>query len=147
MEKYELMKTIGTGSFARVELAQNTLTNEYVAIKIIRKNRASDLSQQVHTIWEYQTLSPLSHPFIVQMHEMHEDKLKIYFIMEYVIGGELFCLMKKAGKFKEIHAAFYSAQMLLALHFLHRNHIIYRALVPENILIDRNGYLKLTDFG
>ena len=61
--------------------------------------------------------------------------------------AENYSLMKKAGKFKEIHTVFYSAQMILALQYLHKNNIIYRALVPENILIDKNGYLKLTDFG
>eukprot|EP01084_Bolivina_argentea_P226178 382077_1 len=147
MDNYNLIKTIGTGSFARVQLAQNITTKEYVAVKIIRKTRAFDLCQQVHTIWEYQILSSLKHPFIVEINDMYQDKDKIYFIMEYVIGGELFCLMKKAGKFKEIHTAFYTAQMILALQYLHKNNIIYRALVPENILIDTNGYIKLTDFG
>ena len=72
---------------------------------------------------------------------------KLFYVLEYCPGGELFFYLQQIGRFKESAAKFYSANILLAINHLHQNSIVYRDLKPENILVDKNGYLKLTDFG
>lgn len=89
----------------------------------------------------------MNHPFIVKLYNSFQNDKKLFFILEYCPGGELFGLLSKKQRLSEEQAKFYSAQMILAIEYLHGRDIIYRDLKPENILIDEQGYLRLTDFG
>jgi len=96
---------------------------------------------------EKETLSKINHPFIVKCFLSFQDESFIYFLFEYIPGGELFTLLRHIIRFPAENVRFYSSQLVLALEYLHSKDIIYRDIKPENILIDRKGYLKLTDFG
>jgi serum/glucocorticoid-regulated kinase 2 len=86
-------------------------------------------------------------PFLINFYFSFQTESKLYFILEYCPGGELFELLQKRGKFTEDQVKFYSSQVVVALEHLHSKHILYRDLKPENILVDVDGYLKITDFG
>jgi len=96
---------------------------------------------------EKQILSGIEHPFLVKLKLSFQDDRKLYFLLEYCPGGELFSLLAAKDKLSEDQAKFFSAQIVLALEALHKHKVIYRDLKPENIIIDRVGYIKLTDFG
>lgn len=87
------------------------------------------------------------HPFLVGMNFVFQTESKIFFVMRFVRGGELFSYLRKCSRFDEDKAKFYAMQVALAIGYLHSKKIIYRDLKPENILMDENGYLALTDFG
>merc|ERR1712166_1608166 len=88
-----------------------------------------------------------NHPFIVVLYHAFQDERNLYMLLEYIIGGELFTHLRKAGKFNNDHTRFYAAQIVMALQYLHNDSIVYRDLKPENLLLDLTGYLKITDFG
>jgi serine/threonine protein kinase len=92
-------------------------------------------------------LEKISNPFIVKMKFAFQNEKKLFLVLDYCPGGELFFYLSKIGRFKEKSAIFYAANILLALEVLHENGIVYRDLKPENILISQDGYAKLTDFG
>lgn len=81
------------------------------------------------------------------MHECFQNDKKLFFVLEYCPGGELFSLLQKKRKFTEDQTLFYASQIFLAIEYLHKHDIIYRDLKPENVLIDPTGYIKVTDFG
>lgn len=84
---------------------------------------------------------------IVKMHHAFQDPDNLYMLLDYCPGGELFFYLQRVGRFREIAAQFYAANIILALQYLHENNILFRDLKPENVLVDSDGYLKLTDFG
>ena len=92
-------------------------------------------------------MEKFSHPFIMKLQFAFQDSHHLYLIMEFVNGGELFYHLKKDKKFTEARAKFYAAEIILALEYLHDNGVIYRDVKPENILIDSEGHIRLTDFG
>jgi len=92
-------------------------------------------------------MSKLDHPFIVKMHRAFQSDMKLYFVLDFLNGGELYFHLKKEGKFTENKARFYASEVILAVEHLHLKGIVYRDLKPENILLDEEGHIKLTDFG
>merc|ERR1711988_230458 len=104
-------------------------------------------NQVEHTKTERNVLETVSHPFIVTLHYAFQTPKKLYFVLEYCPGGELFFHLSRAGCFSEGRCRFYASEILLAIEYLHRLNIIYRDLKPENILLDADGHVKLTDFG
>lgn len=96
---------------------------------------------------ERDLLLKFMNPFIVQMLWTYETEEKHYFVMEYLSGGRLFFHLKQEKSFPEDKVRFYTAQIALAIHYLHQKGVIYRDLKPENVILDHEGYLKLTDFG
>lgn len=96
---------------------------------------------------EKQIIAEITHPFIVKLHYTFQTNEKAYFILDLLNGGDLYTHIMKSGKFKEIQAKFYIAEIVLALNHLHENKIVYRDLKPQNIMIDNEGHIKLTDFG
>lgn len=147
MNDFELGKTLGTGSFGRVRHALHRSSNEYVALKILKKSAVVKLKQVDHIMSEKNILKGISHPFIVSLKGSFQDSNNLYLALEYVPGGEFFTFLRRNVKLPANSARFYSAQIVSIFEYLHAYRIVYRDLKPENILIDATGYLKVTDFG
>jgi protein kinase X len=145
--EYQVIRTIGEGSYGRVKLIKNKKTKKTYALKILPKQQIIDLRQINHVYSELTILKEISHPFIVHLNNFFQDETNLYFQSEYVAGGELFTLMLNEGKLQVEQVKFYSAQLVSIFEYLHSKKIIYRDLKPENVLINSTGYLKLTDFG
>jgi serine/threonine protein kinase len=142
-----MLKVLGEGSFGRVKLTKNLKTNTYCAFKQLKKYDIVKFKQVDHLKNENFILYSLEHPFLVKMEGMTQDKRFLYIAMEFVAGGELFTYLRSVGKFSPNQACFYASHVTLMFEYLHSKNVIYRDLKPENLLIDPDGYLKLTDFG
>ncbi|XP_030023579.2 cAMP-dependent protein kinase catalytic subunit 1-like [Manduca sexta] len=146
-EDFDKVQTLASGSFGTVFLVRDTCTFEYHAMKAIEKAEVvrKRSTKQLHL--EKKILQSIQFPFVMSVDFCCKDNLYVYFILPYEAGGELYSLIKKLGPFSEILMQFYSAQIVLALEYLHNCSIIHRDLKPENILLNESGYLKLGDFG
>lgn len=144
---FQVMRSLGTGSFGRVHLARSVHNGRYYAMKVLKKERVVRMKQVEHTNDERRMLAIVEHPFITRMWGTFQDANAVFMIMDYIEGGELFTLLRKSQRFPNPVAKFYAAEVCLAIEYLHEHTIIYRDLKPENILLDRNGHIKLTDFG
>lgn len=147
LKDFDIKTVIGRGSFGKVFLVQKKDSKEVFAMKSLRKDVIIDYDQVESTKLEKEILMQADHPFLVGMHYVFQTEQKIFFVMRFVRGGELFMHLRSATRFKEDRAKFYTAQVALAIGHLHQKHIIYRDLKPENILMDEDGYICLTDFG
>ena len=147
LEDFEILTLIGRGSYGKVYLVKYKITNEYYAMKSLQKDFLIDQDQIECTLLEKKILQNLDYPFLVGMVFCFQTEERIYFIMPFVQGGELFQHLKNEKYFKEEKVKFYASIIGLSLEYLHNNEIIYRDIKPENILIDADGYLKLIDFG
>lgn len=147
LEDFDRLKTIGTGSFGRVMLVQHKQNRNFYAMKILDKQKIVKMKQVEHTLNEKRILTSTSFPFIVQLAFSFKDTSNLYMILEFVNGGEMFSYLRHIGRFSEPQSRFYSSQIVLVLEYLHSLDIIYRDLKPENLLLDSQGYLKVTDFG
>jgi serine/threonine protein kinase len=144
---FEMVRTIGTGSFGRVKFARYKPDGIHYAVKFMKKHEIIKLKQVDHINTERSIMMQLSHPFIVNMKGSFKDDRFIYIVMECISGGELFTHLRKARKFTDEQSKFYCAQIALVFDYIHSKNIVHRDLKPENILIARDGYAKLTDFG
>eukprot|EP01135_Chromosphaera_perkinsii_P001613 Nk52_evm83s207 gene=Nk52_evmTU83s207 len=147
IEDFELLKVIGKGSFGKVMQVRKKDTGRVYAMKILKKDYIVARDEVVHTRAERKILETNTNPFLVGLKFSFQTKEKIYLVLDYINGGELFYHMQNDNDFSEERGRFYTAQLLLALEHLHKHDIIYRDLKPENILLDYTGYLALTDFG
>lgn len=147
IEDFTLLKVVGKGSYGTVMLARKKDNDEVLAIKMLKKSYLKKRKQEDHTMSERSILQNINHPFIVNLRYAFQNKEKLYFALEFCPGGELFFHLQRVENFDEEVTRFYSAQMVLALEHLHKNNVIYRDLKPENVLINNDGYIKLTDFG
>jgi len=148
IEDFDLLMMLGKGAHGKVLLGERKNNpGDLYAIKILKKDHIVNAKQLEHTIAEMKILSGLNHPFLVSLrHAFHTDS-KIYFVMDFMKGGELFQHMKRVGRFSEEQVKFVAACLILAIGHLHNSGFIYRDLKPENVLLDEHGYAKLTDFG
>lgn len=146
-EDFDVGVTLGTGSFGRVRFATHKATTTQWAIKILKKSEVIRLQQVEHIMSEKTILDQCKHPFIVHLACTFQDKRQLYMVLEYVIGGEFFTHLRNAGRLDTISSRFYSAQVALIFEYLHTHDFIYRDLKPENLLLDKDGYIKITDFG
>eukprot|EP01136_Pigoraptor_vietnamica_P031307 Opistho-1_new@91705 len=144
---FELLKVIGKGSFGKVMQVRKKDTKRIYAMKILTKSHLVERDEVAHTRSERKILAKNTNPFLVGLKFSFQTKEKIYLVLDYINGGELFFHLQNEGKFPEPRAKFYAAQLVLAIEDLHRMSIIYRDLKPENILVDYSGYIALTDFG
>ena len=147
LQDFELLRTVGTGSFGRVHLVQSKHNSRFYAIKVLKKAQVVKMKQVEHTNDERRMLAEVKHPFLLTLWGTFQDCRSLYMVMDFVEGGELFSLLRKSGRFPNPVAKFYAAEVTLALEYLHSRNIIYRDLKPENLLLDRHGHLKITDFG
>lgn len=131
----------------KVFLVKEIKTGEIFALKVLRKDNIIKRNQVEHTNTERSVLGYVRHPFIVGMNMAFQSKDKLYFVLDYCAGGELFFHLGKLGKFPEPRARFYAAEIILAISYVHTLDIIYRDLKPENVLLDAQGHIRLTDFG
>jgi protein kinase A len=146
-EDFQLQRTLGTGSFGRVHLVQSNHNHRFYAMKVLKKAQVVKMKQIEHTNDERRMLNRVRHPFLVTLWGTWQDSRNLYMVMDFVEGGELFSLLRKSQRFPNPVAKFYAAEVTLALEYLHSHQIIYRDLKPENLLLDRHGHLKITDFG
>ncbi|KAL1224236.1 CBL-interacting serine/threonine-protein kinase 25 [Cardamine amara subsp. amara] len=145
--KYEMGRLLGKGTFAKVYYGKEIITGESVAIKIINKDQVLKRNHMIEQIKrEISIMRLVRHPNIVELKEVMATKTKIFFIMEFVKGGELFAKIAK-GKLKEDAARKYFQQLISAVDFCHSRGVSHRDLKPENLLVDENGDLKVSDFG
>merc|ERR1719487_2669676 len=148
LDDFILMKVVGKGSYGKVMLVKHKDDSSRVyAMKMLRKENVIKRNQVEHTKTERNVLETVSHPFIVSLHYAFQTPKKLYIVLEYCAGGELFFHLSRAGRFSEGRCKLYAAEILLALEYLHSLSIIYRDLKPENLLLDADGHAKITDFG
>uniref|UniRef100_A0A8C1IUF1 Serine/threonine-protein kinase Sgk1 n=1 Tax=Cyprinus carpio TaxID=7962 RepID=A0A8C1IUF1_CYPCA len=145
---FDFLKVIGKGSFGKVLLAKRKRDGKYYAIKVLQKKVILNRREQKHIMAERNVLlKNVKHPFLVGLHYSFQTTDKLYFVLDFVNGGELFFHLQKERTFPEPRAKFYIAEMACALGYLHSLNIVYRDLKPENILLDSQGHIALTDFG
>ncbi|KAF8526012.1 AGC/PKA protein kinase [Hysterangium stoloniferum] len=147
LSDFAIQRTLGTGSFGRVHLGRHRESLRFYAIKVLSKEKVVRTKQVEHTKNERRLLQDVHNPFIVTVWGAFQDSANLYMVQDFVAGGELFTLLRKAKRFPDPVAKFYAAEVALALHYLHGKDIIYRDLKPENILLGQDGHIKLTDFG
>ncbi|EIW71847.1 hypothetical protein TREMEDRAFT_14150, partial [Tremella mesenterica DSM 1558] len=180
LEDWEIVETLGTGTFGRVLLVRQRPSYRptsyhpifphlyqshsplspspsstqsadgqlpHFAMKVLRKSEIVRLKQVEHINSERSILSLVRHPFLVELHSTYQDSLNVYMLLSYIPGGELFSHLRRAGRFSPDVTRFYLASIILAIDYLHTRNIIYRDLKPENLLLDRKGYLRIADFG
>ena len=147
LNDFDVLKLIGKGSYARVYLVRNKSNQKIYSMKKLNKPFIKRNKQEQHIINERILLSKMNNPFLVKLFCCFQDQEHLYFIMEFIQGGELFFHLHRELRFDDEKTRFYIAELILVLNFLHSNKIIYRDIKPENILLDVEGHIKLTDFG
>ncbi|XP_007890255.1 ribosomal protein S6 kinase alpha-6 isoform X3 [Callorhinchus milii] len=147
--QFELLKVLGQGSFGKVFLVRKIIgpdAGQLYAMKVLRKATLK-VRDRVRTKMERDILVEVNHPFIVKLHYAFQTEGKLYLILDFLRGGDVFTRLSKEVMFTEEDVKFYLAELALALDHLHSLGIVYRDLKPENILLDEGGHIKLTDFG
>ncbi|XP_044841589.1 serine/threonine-protein kinase Sgk2 isoform X4 [Mauremys mutica] len=145
---FDFLKVIGKGSFGKVLLAKRKSDGMSYAVKVLQKKSILKKKEQTHIMAERNVLlKNVKHPFLVGLHYSFQTSEKLYFVLDYVNGGELFFHLQRERCFREPRACFYAAEVASAVGYLHSLNIIYRDLKPENILLDCQGHIVLTDFG
>ncbi len=147
IEDFDLLKVVGKGSFGKVMQVKKKDTQRIYALKTIRKAHIISRSEVAHTLAERSVLSQINNPFIVPLKFTFQSPEKLYFVLAFVNGGELFHHLQKEQRFDINRSRFYTAELLCALECLHGFNVIYRDLKPENILLDYSGHIALCDFG
>ncbi|KAH0544266.1 hypothetical protein FGG08_001529 [Glutinoglossum americanum] len=147
IEDFELLKVVGKGSFGKVMQVMKRDTHRIYALKTIRKAHIISRSEVSHTLAERSVLAQINNPFIVPLKFSFQSPEKLYLVLAFVNGGELFHHLQKEQRFDINRSRFYTAELLCALECLHGFNVIYRDLKPENILLDYTGHIALCDFG
>lgn len=147
IDDFELLKVIGKGSFGKVMQVKKRDTGKVYALKSIRKAHIVNKMEVTHTLAEKFVLSRVNSPFIVPLKFAFQSAEKLYLVLSFINGGELFYHLQKVRRFPLIRAKFYICELISAIETLHKMNIVYRDLKPENILLDHQGHIALCDFG
>jgi len=147
IKDFQVLKVITKGGNGSVHLAKKTATGDLYAIKVIKKRDAIQKNQVDRVLAEREIMAIARSNFVVKMFFCFQGPKNLYFVMEYLPGGDLFSLKEALGYFDESMARFYLAELVLALSYLHSLGIVHRDVKPDNILLDKSGHIKLADFG
>lgn len=142
-----IKRVVGIGNSGKVCLVVHKTTGNVYALKAMDKTKIRHAKQLQHTMNELHIVRAIDHPFVTKFVNAYQDSVWLYILQEYLPGGELFSYMQDRQSFSEEHAKFYAGNVLLALQYLHEKNIIYRDLKPENLLLSKEGYIKIADFG
>ncbi|XP_065620807.1 serine/threonine-protein kinase Aurora-3 [Quercus suber] len=147
LQDFEIGKPLGKGKFGRVYLAREAKSKYIVALKVIFKEQIEKYKIQHQLKREMEIQSTLRHPNILRLYGWFHDSERIFLILEYAHGGELYRELRKRGFLSENKAATYIMSLAQALAYCHEKHVIHRDIKPENLLLDHEGRLKIADFG
>jgi len=147
VEDFRQLKVIGRGGFGRVLLVEKKDTRQVYAMKVLKKGVIAARGEVEHTRTERSVLSKLDHPFLAKLHWSFQSDENLYFIMDFINGGELFHHLAIEKRFTEERAKFYAAEIVSGMEYLHDAGVIYRDLKPENLLLSHQGHIVMTDFG
>ena len=144
---FEFLYIIGRGGFGKVWKVKSKKTNKYYALKQMSKVKIIDKKSIKSINSERELLSKIYNPFIVNMHYAFQDDKYLYLVMDLMSGGDLRYHISMHKKFSEEQTRFFICGITLSLEYIHQNNIIHRDVKPENLVLDENGYIRLTDFG
>ena len=144
---FKFLYVIGKGGFGRVWKIQSKKSKNVYALKEMSKLKIIDKKSEKSINSEREFLSKLHHPFIVNMHYAFQDKENLYLVMDMLSGGDLRYHISRYRKFSEEQTRFFISNMIYALKYIHENNVIHRDIKPENLVLDENGYVRITDFG
>jgi serine/threonine protein kinase len=147
LKDFEILGDLGSGQFGKVKKVQLKGTNSLYAMKVMKKEDIVKNGMVESCKAEKAIMQNITHPYIVKLHYAFQTKDKLYLVMDLLPGGELFDHLSKEGKFTEERCRVFGAQVASALDHVHKNNIIYRDLKPENLVLDADGHVVLTDFG
>jgi len=147
VKDFDLLNVVGKGSFGKVLQVRKKDNGRIYAMKVLNKKTILERNELEHTRAEKSILQKLVHPFLVNLNYSFQSEDKLYFIMDYINGGELFFHLQREEKFNEGRVRFYCAEIVLGLEYLHNCGVLYRDLKPENILLTDDGHICMTDFG
>ncbi|XP_040007048.1 RAC-beta serine/threonine-protein kinase-like [Xiphias gladius] len=147
MSDFEYLKLLGKGTFGKVILVKEKSTGVHYAMKILRKEVIIAKDEVAHTVTESRVLQNTRHPFLTTLKYAFQTHDRLCFVMEYANGGELFFHLSRERVFTEDRARFYGAEIVSALEYLHSRDVVYRDLKLENLMLDKDGHIKITDFG
>jgi len=147
IDDFTVLRVLGKGAFGKVMLVRCKDDTVIYAMKSLNKQQLREKGEVTHTKTERKALEDTHHPYLVHLRFAFQTSAKLYLVMDYCNGGELFYHLKTAGRFDEPRARLYAAEILSALHHLHGRKIVYRDLKPENVLLDHEGHVRITDFG
>uniref|UniRef100_A0A1B6C2G5 Serine/threonine-protein kinase greatwall n=1 Tax=Clastoptera arizonana TaxID=38151 RepID=A0A1B6C2G5_9HEMI len=148
IDDFTIVKPISRGAYGKVFLGYKTVNpKQLFAIKVMKKDEMINKNMVSQVVSERNALALIRSPFCVQLFYSLQTLTSVYLVMEYMVGGDLKCLLSRFGFFDEGMATFYAAEIILALEYLHRHSIVHRDLKPDNMLLSASGHLKLTDFG
>lgn len=146
-DDFEMITVIGQGSFGKVVQVRNKKNQQIYAMKMLNKRSIVERGEVEHTKAEKEILQTVKHPFLMCLHYSFQTPDKLYLVMDFVNGGEMFYHLQQVHTFDNERAKFYAAEIVLGLEYLHQHGIVYRDLKPENLLLDSEGHIKMTDFG
>ncbi|KAI7793276.1 v-akt murine thymoma viral oncogene homolog 2, like [Triplophysa rosa] len=147
MSDFDYLKLLGKGTFGKVILVREKASGRYYAMKILRKEVIIAKDEVAHTVTESRVLQNTRHPFLTMLKYAFQTNDRLCFVMEYANGGELFFHLSRERVFSEDRALFYSAEIVSALEYLHSQNVVYRDLKLENLMLDKDGHIQITDFG
>lgn len=145
---FELLKVVGKGGFGKVNAITSLTTNELLALKRMEKAKVLKSKSHLSMVWtERLIMSLVESPFLCHLKYAFESDTELFLVMPFLQGGDLRYHLRERGRMSESTARFYAAEMIVGLEELHSKNIVYRDLKPENVLLDENGHLRITDFG